>query len=490
MIDTRLLNLAHQAAQHALLPGAKLRAVPGSPLAYLVEHCTPNKEAVLATESLSQTLGLVCDKAHQPFALSGSPSLLLALGQIEEQFVKPILNQISFARNVVKPIIADLETSVNDLMAIRAESANNVALTIRKLYAPDAMYMGFGNHIAKHALVQHEQVGPGFKPNLSPDLSHDEIVERCRTNSEEINETLLELASAWKAYGEQGDLFEEAYRRVLLAPNEKIGSLQTGSYSNFMMATVAFVFADQMLANPQPGLGLNQSNLTTWVNFCRSACARVVQGYLNLLKSADSTGQLVNQIDRLNKTIFVYGRVYDGFDSPDRMDIMMGLLYKEGILPRTVAAIQEQAEDLKKAGQIAAAALTRTQENLRASFLTDAIQGAFVKLVEETIQSEETSDLRAFVPENEAPAVYRIRVAKFLEERYPGNRLQKTPLLLVLSDLVCELFFKETMAGVIMNRYVQIGLERPESSLATVNSLLVIEVLMEWFGGQIELITE
>lgn len=489
MLNNRLLSLAHQTATASLLPNQKLRAVPGSPLAFLIDQCRPNDATVLSTESLNQTLGLVADRASQTFALSGTPNLTLALEQIEQQYIKPILNQISFARNVVKPIIADMESSVQDLLKMREHS--NVALSIRKMGMPDALYGNLGEHIAKFALVKEAQKGPGFKPTFDPNLSRDEFVELCRSNVESVNEALMELATIWHDFGEEGDLFEATYQRVILQPNEQIGDLFTASYANFMMSVVAFVFADNLAKNPISGLKVNNEALATWCNFCRSACARVVQNFKNLILSAENSKQLVHLVDRTKNVIVVYGRVYDEFDSPDRMDIMMGLFHdKSAIQARSVSTINERAEELKKVGQLAAAAMIRTKENLSATYLQDAIQAAIVRLVEETKQSEETSDLRSFIPDNLVAADYRVQAARHLEQRYPGVHLSKTPLLLVLTDVVCELFFKETMAAVIMSRYVQIGLDRPDSSIATVNSLLVIEMLMEWFGNQIELITE
>ena len=119
----------------------------------------------------------------------------------------------------------------------------------------------------------------------------------------------------------------------------------------------------------------------------------------------------------------------------------------------------------------------------------DAIQGNIINLIQETIDSEETSDLRSFIPDNKMSVEYRSEINKFLNAYYPGSRLLETPLRMVIAQLICKLFFHETMAGVIIQRINQLEIKNPNATPASLISNTMIDLLIEWVSGQIELVS-
>ena len=68
----------------------------------------PEEEIVASTESINQSLSLISDKANTPFALSGNLALGVALDEMDKTYVKPLINQVNFVRNVVNPIVEEL----------------------------------------------------------------------------------------------------------------------------------------------------------------------------------------------------------------------------------------------------------------------------------------------------------------------------------------------------------------------------------------------
>ena len=84
---------------------------------------------------------------------------------------------------------------------------------------------------------------------------------------------------------------------------------------------------------------------------------------------------------------------------------------------------------------------------------------------------------------------YRSEINKFLNANYPGSRLLETPLRMVIAQLICKLFFHETMAGVIIQRINQLEIKNPNATPASLISNTMIDLLIEWVSGQIELVS-
>ena len=146
-------------------------------------------------------------------------------------------------------------------------------------------------------------------------------------------------------------------------------------------------------------------------------------------------------------------------------------------------------DKLKDRGSVILSSEVRVEKSHKISRLLDAIQGNIINLIQETIDSEETSDLRSFIPDNKMSVEYRSEINKFLNAYYPGSRLLETPLRMVIAQLICKLFFHETMAGVIIQRINQLEIKNPNATPASLISNTMIDLLIEWVSGQIELVS-
>ena len=192
----------------------------------------------------------------------------------------------------------------------------------------------------------------------------------------------------------------------------------------------------------------------------------------------------------LKKEITVYGKVYDEWESPDKIEVMVGILNTSNNTHyRSVSSIVENLDKLKDRGSVILSSEVRVEKNRKISRLLDAIQGNIINLIQETIDSEETSDLRSFIPDNKMSVEYRSEINKFLNANYPGSRLLETPLRMVIAQLICKLFFHETMAGVIIQRINQLEIKNPNATPASLISNTMIDLLIEWVSGQIELVS-
>lgn len=485
MVNERLLALGHATAKASLLPNMRLKAQSNSPLEHIVKNCMPAEGLLLATESVNQSLSMVNDKANLPFAFSGSKALPLLLEEMDDTYIKPLVNQVNFVRNVVNPIIREVVEKVET--NLKGHEARSSAINILKLEMPDFVYGQLGAYVNKFALTNGLQKGPSFQPDLPSELAIEDIVEMAKTSSPEVNEGLMELSAIWNDLFD-GNLFQTAYQELLLKRNEVVGSMPV-NYRSFMLASVAFFIADNLVKNPIKGLTLDGANLAVWGDFFRASCARVIQSMVNMATNAITNNILIYSVnpDKDKKEITVYGKVFDEFDNADKIEIMVGILNSENPMAyRTIGDITENMEILLNRGQFVLSADLRVSQSRKIARLFDAIHGSTIQLIEETINSEEESDLRVFIPTDKKPLDYRSEINRFLESRYPGINLLKNDLKIVVSDLVCELFFKETMAQVIIQRIIQIELANPNASQASVITQSMIDVLCEWVGGQIE----
>ena len=484
MFDQKLLHLSNEVVKNTMLPNKKLRAKPGTPLDYIVNSVLP-AEAELNTESLNQALSCVIDKSNAPFSFTGSKVLHVVLDQIDDQYIKPLRQQLKFTRNTVNPVIQDAVKRVETILSERSEP--NTSFTLHKINVPDFVYGRLLNYIEGFAVsLTAGQQGPAFKPTLSH-VDANEITQLCQSDFEEVNEGILQLAEEWKAI-EGTDLFDAVFTNFLLAPNHVVAQLMP-SHRNFMQAIVAFLVADKLVKEPIASLNISSENLNVWGAFFRNACARIIKLYLGMFSSAVRTKTLIRTVDKENKVIEVYAPVYDEFDSTEKADIMMGILHSNTPNSfKSLEAVVENAEVLVNRGKVAAELSVRMDKNRLATRYNDVILQVIIQLVEEAKASDENSDLRSFIDTTKPAFEYRPVVNKYLNDTYPGNSILKTDLRLVIAEVVCHCFFKDTMASVILRRLIEVEVERPDATPAAIVSIGLISMLTEWVAGQIELV--
>ena len=217
----------------------------------------------------------------------------------------------------------------------------------------------------------------------------------------------------------------------------------------------------------------------------------MIQSNINQIANAISGKILIHGInpDTTKKEIVVYGKVYDEWENPDKIEVMVGILNtSNNVHYRSISSIVENLDKLKDRGSVILSSEVRVEKSRKISRLLDAIQGNIINLIQETIDSEETSDLRSFIPDNKLSVEYRSEINKFINAYYPGSRLLETPLRMVIAQLICKLFFHETMAGVIIQRINQLEIKNPNATPASLISNTMIDLLIEWVSGQIELV--
>ena len=59
---------------------------------------------------------------------------------------------------------------------------------------------------------------------------------------------------------------------------------------------------------------------------------------------------------------------------------------------------------------------------------------------------------------------------------------------ILIADIVCELFFKDTLASTIISKLVQTEIKHPEYNANELLSVTVVDLVTEWVAGQILLV--
>ena len=104
----------------------------------------------------------------------------------------------------------------------------------------------------------------------------------------------------------------------------------------------------------------------------------------------------------------------------------------------------------------------------------------------ETATEDTNHGLHPFLIKGYLPAEYRAHIGKYINDYFPGDAIRREPLTEVVSRVMCSLFFKDTMAGVILTRMAQVEAKYPKSELSTIVSITMIDILIEWVGCQIQ----
>lgn len=488
MMDSLLLSKADEVVKTAVPLKHKVRPTPGSPLEYVLNNVGPTHEEIVSTESVNLALSNVVDKCNTPFAFTGDPVLPMVIEAIEEQCINPLKNQLSFVRNVVNPVIREVYEDAED--SLKASASRKPEFHIVKLSIPDYVY-NLRNYIATHAVsMAPNQVGPDFKPSFDRSLSKEDIIEIAKgSGTEDLATCLMQVSEKYQDLT-GSDVFTDTWKEFVCAPNDKLGTLPI-TYTNFLKALVGFLVADSLVKNPIPNLGISQSQLNIWGTFFKAACARIIQINLSSFDNAIQSKALIENIDKANQTIYVYESTYAEFDVEDKVEVLIGILNTENHLPyRTLPKIQENREILANRGKFVLETNLRTEDNTKIARITDALVGSVIRLVERTQESEETSELRSFVETKKPAFEYRPVVLEFLRQYYPNSTLLKHDLKMVVADVICYCFFRDTMAATILRRFVLSEIEHPKATDAGVATAAIVDMIVEWVAGQIEVVPE
>lgn len=478
MISQHLLTMAQEAAKSSLLPGSHLKVDGDTPLGYIIRNITPPEEVLLQTES-ANVLSTVSDTAYTKVANIGPLALPLAMDEIEQQCINPLMQQVAFVRTVVNPLVREIADHVKS--TINVEASTDDLAKIIKLYTPDFIHGAYGEYIRQCETTSNIQKGPAFRPQLDPNLDRNAILDIVKTDSDEINAGLMELSAIYTDLV-GGDLITDAWQ-LIASPNEAIGGLII-NFRNFILATAAFIMVDNIVKHLPIKTGLNSEALNTWGAFARCALARVASASLSTYANAIATKRLVQNADR--NTITVYGPVYDEFYHEDKMDIMVGIAHsKDNTHYRMLSEVLENAETLSQRGKIALASLNRSRDNRMSARISDGIQASILAMVD-TAKEDTNHGLNPFLIKGHLPAEYRAEIGKYINDYFPGDVIRREPLTEVVSRIMCNLFFKDTMAGVILTRMAQVEAKYPKSELSTIVSITMIDILIEWVGCQIQ----
>lgn len=484
MFGPNLINLANDVAQSSLLPGTKLKAVAGTALDALVQNAMPSESLIASQECLEHSLGSVIDKCYTEFGFTEGAAIYQAYDAIEEQCINPLKNQLSFTRNTVSPIIREVVTDVNERLSVRVDPFSQ--FKINQIEVPSFVYETVLPRIQNlMSLYNPGQKGPSTQPTFE-NPENNLLVELIRTEDDATNEGIMSLSEVYtKQFG--GDLFQDAWA-LLKQPNHTINDA-AGTYRNFILYLTALLAVEKLEKEPIRGLQISEADLKTWCLFFKVACTRVVFAFANMYSGAVSAKTMISSVAVETKTINVFYDVYAAFEVPNKADILVGILNSGNPMSyRQLDVITENAEDLARRGQLILTTANAIDNTRRAARTFDAIVSSVLTLIDNT-KNDEHAELKAFI-EDKPTLEYRGIISKYLNAYYPGTRILETELPIVVSDVVCELFFKDTMASLILKHLIQAENAKADLDTTTVVSTAIINILIEWVAGQIEIVKE
>lgn len=480
MLNNRLLNMATDVA--SVIPSdKKLVCKPGSPLEYVFKAITPDKNAILSTEDINESLSNVVDKGNINVAYTNTKLLTVILGDINNAYLQDFKDQFRFVKNVVNPIVKEISSGVTNDLNERIKRTDD--LTIIKEAIPEVLQGGFYSYVSNFVPKLNVQKGPGYKPNFDLNLTEDQI-RALASKDDAFNESLLKLADEYKnLYGT--DIFVDAWNLLLNSSNEELGNI-SNKYNSFLLSIVAFIIVDKIANEPIEGLGISTDKLTDWTIFARSSLARVIRVNVDLNSHAISNNILVKFIN--GKTITVYADVYDNWNEEDKNTILLGLCYlKDGSLG-SISKIEENKDKLISKGRIAIENIINASTDDKASRIISSIVKHLLVIIDNAKNTEEYTDIKSFLNLTIPSYHYRNEILKYINNNYSNERIVNANVHLLIADIVCELFFKDTLANVIITKLAQTEIKHPEYNANELLSITVIDLVTEWVAGQILLI--
>lgn len=235
------------------------------------------------------------------------------LNKFAEDIAANVSNHLSFAKNIVKPII---EASVDRIkLSWDAISANVPSLNIVKKYLPEvADVAAFQDIVMDYKNVPYIPYGE-LIPNTI-DLSAPEIIELIKTGNVDIDNSIALFNSRL------GDEFIlNIFNSIFKFTDRSIQELLNDRDIGGDVASLVFLICNKLYDNPLPGIEMQLAKYNEVIDMLRKQAAYQLNYIYYTTESRNKSGQLV--IVNTQAAIVVDGYIYDKWVSAGGSDTVL-----------------------------------------------------------------------------------------------------------------------------------------------------------------------
>lgn len=356
-----------------------------------------------------------------------------------------VQSHLSFAKNVVKPIITEfVEAFTERTNSLYVSPSEN--LTIEKLDLPAPMLLSD----LKDLIDDYSKIQPTaaeFVKFNAPDLTIAEIIELMKTGNKGVDDAI----EAWVATVGEAEIvqyYDRAFGTVKGGyPKAHLVSNQDSCWNSTL---AVFLMATKLHNNPPTGVSMNLVDYNVAMAKIRDAAGSMLAGIYDLFQALVKTQTLVRT--SYHNKLVVVAPVYNQWIEEGGTDVLLYSLLVTGKRLNFVGEINSARVELMKAWELHSAMTISTERNRKFITMRKAFYDTMFEIVERNadpifshLKSEGASVDHIQMQE------YKTFKAKF-EECYTYLREEDfCDIWKLAKHVVCNMLFYYTDAGQILD---------------------------------------
>lgn len=356
-----------------------------------------------------------------------------------------VQSHLSFAKNVVKPIITEfVEAFTERTNSLYVSPSEN--LTIEKLDLPAPMLVSD----LKDLIDDYSKIQPTaaeFVKFNAPDLTIAEIIELMKTGNKGVDDAI----EAWVATVGEAEIvqyYDRAFGTVKGAyPKTHLVSNQDGCWNSTL---AVFLMATKLHNNPPTGVSMNLVDYNVAMAKIRDAAGSMLASIYDLFQALVKTQTLVRT--SYHNKLCVVAPVYNQWVEEGGTDVLLYSLLVTGKRLNFVGEINSARVELMKAWELHSAMTISTERNRKFLTMRKAFYDTMFEIVERNadpifshLKSEGAGTDHIQMQE------YKTFKAKF-EECYTYLREEDfCDIWKLAKHVVCNMLFYYTDAGQILD---------------------------------------
>lgn len=467
MLTKNSLEIAAQYASTAGQRGVSLYAMPGTPLANLVQATRASGSTQMIDISkpdfrLQEYIDNVLYMSNtRDETLGGSPHDF-AMDEMITLIGTSVAGHFSNVRNKVKP---DIVTFVEN-MKVAVDGVNNEDITKQfevKVWRPIAPIANgtITPYYEKYAESKYSKVDLSVKLPNKTDVEIKELMLTLNPTADiDIVEWMAEMGSTffnniWETVFQVNPNTNWHYLEEVFADKEAAPNC----------ALAIFLLASNLYDNPPEGTNMSLSSFNTYMTDYRNQAALQLINYADRYNVAVRNDILVKSSQ--NRLISVYEPVYKKWiDEGGRNEVLFGLSLRDGIPDFTKNGINANAQAyLEEWARFVS--YTRTANKINHfTIVRDLLVSVFVK---------------QFSPNDALLNAFKNEVNKITEK-------DVSDMWGLAKHLICCTVYCATDAEIILNDFEAIQAESPGMDPREVAALVMLKNLARWGSSQIQVV--
>lgn len=436
MITKSTIGVATNVVDRVIPPMTKISAIPNTPLAQLLGDTF--------TETDNHTVGLT--QMVEDIQLSRF-GILDSWDDFKEKHMAFIKKQLKSYNNTFIPMVKDLVEKIQENVAEQASRRAAYETTILSL--PNDWLDVYYDEVSSRLRTLGMSLGSPIS-GVVVDRSAYTFEVFCADLQRIVGDELLTKYKSYYAQLKDMDLLVDVYNQIFTI--EEVGKYPQPSFRNLYVNIFLHNLFTEYLENCPRGFKCNN-----WHNACLSILHALdiqIQATFELYQNATKTGLVFSHVDKDARRIWVYESTYQTMEWTNEVEMILGLFEQDYPLQFfTQQSLRDNAEKLIAAGEFYLKAYQAKDDEDKAHVIKLLVATEISNVIADIRNSDvKTKDFEGLITKEVLNGNVHDKARTYLNNRYLLTSIVKESLYDVVSEVLSNVVFTETLFGHIVTK--------------------------------------